>query len=85
MRDRLLEMIRILNEETDENKQLILEATIREEEFYEEEITINTDKFYYNQLDDYSKLIYKSLEEQKEKLKTGNSIETSDNKLLIIL
>lgn len=35
------------------------------------EKTVN--KFYYNQLDEYSKLIYESLEEQKEKLKTGNA------------
>lgn len=33
----------------------------------------NIDKFYYNQLDDYSKLIYNSLNEQKENLKTGTS------------
>ncbi len=34
----------------------------------------NIDKFYYNQLDDYSKLIYNCLEEQKEDLKTGTAI-----------
>ena len=73
------------NEETDENTQLIVEPTIREEEIYEEEIRINTEKFYYNQLDDYSKLIYKSLEEQKEKLKTGNSIIELPNKLSEII
>lgn len=31
-------------------------------------------KFYYNNLDEYSKLIYKSLDDQKEKMKTGNEI-----------
>lgn len=40
----------------------------------ENDYIINPNKFYYNQLDSYSKLIYKSLEEQKENLKSG--IET---------
>lgn len=31
----------------------------------------SNDKFYYSQLEEYSKLIYKSLEEQKDTLKTG--------------
>lgn len=33
----------------------------------------NIDKFYYNQLDDYSKAIYNCLENQKENLKTGTA------------
>ena len=51
-------------EEIEENKQLIIEPTIRDEEAVEEEVSTNTNEFYYNQLDKYSKLIYKSLKEQ---------------------
>lgn len=40
----------------------------------ENDYIINSNSFYYNQLDSYSKIIYKSLEEQKENLKSG--IET---------
>ena len=49
----------------------------------EEEIISN--KFYYNQLNEYSKLIYESLEGQKENLKTGNSLIKLPNKISEIL
>lgn len=39
-----------------------------------EEVTYISERFYYNQLNEYSKLIYESLENQKENLKTGTSI-----------
>lgn len=71
------------NEEDEENEQFMVEPTIREEN-KEEPITIDN-KFYYYQLDNYSKLIYKSLEEQKEKLKTGNSAIELPNKLSEII
>ncbi len=69
----------------EENTQLIVEPTIREEKFEEEPTILNTNKFYYNQLDNYSKLIYTSLEEQKENLKLGNSIIKLPNKLSEII
>lgn len=72
-------------EETEENKQLIVEPTIRDEEPSEEEFVTSTNKFYYNQLDKYSKMIYKSLEEQKEKLKIGNSAIELPEKISEIL
>lgn len=46
-----------------------------------EDIENTTNKFYYNQLDQYSKLIYDSLYNQKEKLKTGNSTITLPKKI----
>lgn len=63
----------VSEDEKDEDKKLIVEPTVREEEF-KEDVIVNSNKFYYKQLDKYSKLIYKSLEEQKEELKKGNSI-----------
>lgn len=57
-----------------EPKVLEVEPTILEEQTSSEENTNNVNKFYYNQLNNYSKLIYQSLEKQKDKLKTGNSI-----------
>ena len=38
-------------------------------------------KFYYTNLDEYSKLIYNALEEQKDKLKNGTAEITISNKL----
>ena len=32
---------------------------------------VNVDKYFYNQLDDYSKMIYKAFESNKENMKTG--------------
>lgn len=45
-----------------------------EEKIYNqyEDVYISTNKFYYFQLDDYSKLIYNELESKKESLKKGN-------------
>ena len=37
----------------------------------EDTTRIDSNKFYYNQLDNYSKLIYESLERQKENLKNS--------------
>lgn len=44
-------------------------------------ISNNTIKFYYENLDNYSKLIYTALENQKNDLKTGNSIINLPNEL----
>ena len=46
-----------------------------------EEPQNNINKFYYNNLDNYSKLIYEALENQKDSLKTGNSTINISNKL----
>lgn len=68
-----------------EPKVLEVEPTILEEQSSNEENAINVNKLYYNQLNDYSKLIYKSLEEQKDKLKTGNSTIELPNKISEII
>ena len=46
-----------------------------------EEVSNNQTKFYYNQLDQYSKLIYDGMESQKDSLKSGNSIITLPSKI----
>ena len=38
-----------------------------------DEIVVTYNKYYYQQLDDYAKLIYETLENQKNILKTGNA------------
>ena len=35
----------------------------------------DNDNFYYNQLDDYAKIIYSKLNENKENMKSGNCLE----------
>ena len=46
----------------------------------EENTNVQND-FYYSQLEQYSKLIYESLENQKDNLKKGNSIISLPNKI----
>ena len=46
---------------------------------------IDSNKFYYNQLDNYSKLIYESLERQKENLKNGTETINLQEKIKNIL
>lgn len=61
-----------ISENTEETKILEIEPVavpVQNDKDAEE----SDNKFYYSQLDGYSKLIYESIEEQKEKLKTGNS------------
>lgn len=48
-------------------------------------VTSLNNKFYYNSLDEYSKQIYMSLDEQKEKMKTGNEIITLPNSIAELL
>jgi len=50
-----------------------------------EERNFNSDKFYYNQLNKYSKLIYESLENQKENLKTGIDIIKIPDDISVVL
>lgn len=50
-----------------------------------ENTLINSNKFYYNQLDSYSKLIYESLEKQIENLKSGTEIINLPEKIKEIL
>ena len=51
----------------------------------EDTTRIDSNKFYYNQLDNYSKLIYESLERQKENLKNGTEIINLPEKIKNIL
>lgn len=45
-----------------------------------EEEQLNTDRFYYNQLDQYGKILYDELYNNKDKLKTGTFVTEYDNK-----
>lgn len=48
--------------------------TVEPRKTNEEEIPINNiNKFYYKQLDDYSKIIYDTIEKNKNSLRTGNA------------
>ncbi|MBO4815980.1 MAG: hypothetical protein J5507_03525 [Clostridia bacterium] len=46
-----------------------------------EEIIAQSNKYYYQQLDDYAKLIYEALENEKNALKTGNKVINLPSKL----
>ena len=45
-----------------------------------EEEQLNTDRFYYNQLDQYGKILYDELYNNKDKLKTGTFVAEYGNK-----
>ena len=45
-----------------------------------EEEQLNTDRFYYNQLDQYGKILYDELYNNKDKLKTGTFVAQYGNK-----
>ncbi|MDO5556035.1 MAG: transglutaminase domain-containing protein [Clostridia bacterium] len=62
--------IEVFNIEEDD-KQEVIEVAIEPIKQIQTEEKISIDKFYYNQLDSYSKLIYESIEEQKESIRTG--------------
>ena len=60
-----------INEEIKESEPLMIEP-IEEQHYEPTSENVSYDKFYYSQLDEYSKLIYQSLQNNKELLKSGN-------------
>ena len=70
-------------DDTGETPALTIEPVIQQEPNNKENTQehINSNKFYYDQLEEYSKLIYESLESNKDSLKTGNSKITLPNKI----
>lgn len=71
----------IAQEEIEEPVLLQVEPAQKPIENNNQEEIINTNKFYYSNLDEYSKLIYEALENQKNNLKTGNSTISIPNQL----
>ncbi len=61
-----------ISENTEESKILEIEPTTQP--IQEENNQQDINKFYYNQIDSYSKLIYDSLDNQKENLKKSETI-----------
>lgn len=57
--------------ENDDEIQVVSIKPITEPQDNSNTIQTNIDKFYYKQLDEYSKMIYDSLDDNKENLKTG--------------
>ena len=70
-------------DDTGETPELTIEPEIQQKPNNNENTQehINSNKFYYNQLEEYSKLIYESLESNKDNLKTGNYKITLPNKI----
>ena len=60
-----------VTEEVKESEPLVIEAP-DEKEYEQNDIEVSSDKFYYSQLDDYSKIIYETLQKNKDSLKKGN-------------
>ncbi len=74
----------VVNTSKDEQKTNQVESSISQkmEDNYSKELkenNIDIDKFFYNQLDKYSKIIYKAIDENKENMKTGTyKVELGD-------
>ena len=76
-----IEPIIIPEEEVIEKPPVILKVEPATISTSTEERQSNINKFYYNNLDNYSKLIYEALENKKDSLKTGNAAINISNKL----
>lgn len=77
--------IKIAVEQKNETEVLEMEPPTGTKQSNEKNNNVNSNKFYYNQLDSYSKLIYESLEKQKENLKKGTETINLPEKIKDIL
>lgn len=73
--DNLKEQNKVIKENwKDKLSQLISSITNSEEEPPKAEYSeVKVDKYFYNQLNDYSKIIYRAFESNKEQMKTGTA------------
>lgn len=69
-----------INEEIKESEPLLIEP-IEEQQYEQRNLNISYDKFYHSQLDDYSKLIYQALQNNKDLLKNGNEVINLSSKI----